>query len=192
MQENAKNPARDFNRLYKDVSDNIAKAMKEIEGLDVEHKDGKQELGNMMDKLRGIQRRFDGELALLEKHAEWDKFTLAFFGETNAGKSTIIESLRILFKEESRQKLLQENAQDLARYEQALAAHVNQVRDGLNTVYAQYAAEIGAINSSAAALSQVLREETSSRVKRKLWLCAVSGLGVGSVATVALTRFMGG
>ena len=33
----------------------------------------------------------------------WDKLVIAFFGETNAGKSTIIESLRILLNEESRE-----------------------------------------------------------------------------------------
>lgn len=31
------------------------------------------------------------------EEAVWDKLTIAFFGETNAGKSTIIETLRILY-----------------------------------------------------------------------------------------------
>ena len=35
--------------------------------------------------------------------AEFDTFTIAFYGETNAGKSTIIESLRIYFGESSKQ-----------------------------------------------------------------------------------------
>ncbi|MDD9180013.1 MULTISPECIES: hypothetical protein [Aliivibrio] len=40
------------------------------------------------------------QLYCLEENAEWDTFTIAFYGETNAGKSTIIETLRILLKEE--------------------------------------------------------------------------------------------
>lgn len=40
------------------------------------------------------------QLTLLEKNVEWDTFTIAFYGETNAGKSTIIETLRILLGEE--------------------------------------------------------------------------------------------
>lgn len=32
----------------------------------------------------------------LRELAEWDTFTIAFYGETNAGKSTLIETLRIL------------------------------------------------------------------------------------------------
>ena len=35
--------------------------------------------------------------------AEFDTFTIAFYGETNAGKSTIIESLRIYFGESTKQ-----------------------------------------------------------------------------------------
>ena len=33
------------------------------------------------------------------KDMPWDKLMIAFFGETNAGKSTIIETFRILFKQ---------------------------------------------------------------------------------------------
>lgn len=47
----------------------------------------------------------------LEKNAEWDTFTIAFYGETNAGKSTIIEGLRIFFEEETKQKQWKEFSQ---------------------------------------------------------------------------------
>ena len=36
---------------------------------------------------------------------KWDKLTIGLFGETNAGKSTIIESLRILLQEKSRENV---------------------------------------------------------------------------------------
>jgi AAA15 family ATPase/GTPase len=38
----------------------------------------------------------------LQRHVRWDKFTIAFYGETNAGKSTIIETLRILLEERTK------------------------------------------------------------------------------------------
>ena len=180
------NPNQDFNRLYKDVSNSIDAAMKDIAGLKVEHKDGKQEISSMMERLRSIQARFDGELERLEKHAEWDKFTIAFFGETNAGKSTIIESLRILFNENSRRELREQNAQDLVKFEEALTGHVNRVREGLNQVYAEYAAEIAEIKHSAAALARVLQAESSARVKCKIWLTFFGGGVFGIAAVIAV------
>ena len=157
------NAPQDLNRLYSDVSDSIASAMADILDLNVEHKDGKRELGNMTETLRGIQARFDGELVQLKTHAEWDMFTMAFFGETNAGKSTIIESLRILFKEESRQALLEQNAHDLVKYEKALAEHIERLREGLNAVYEEHAAQISDIRQGTRRLCEILQEETAAR-----------------------------
>lgn len=157
------NAPQDLNRLYSDVSDSIASAMADILELNVEHKDGKREVGNMTEKLRTIQVRFNGELDQLKTHAEWDMFTMAFFGETNAGKSTIIESLRILFKEESRQALLEQNAHDLVKYEKALAEHIDQLREGLNAAYEEYAAQITDIRQGMHRLSEILQEEAMAR-----------------------------
>jgi len=51
------------------------------------------------------------ELQDLKSTSEWDCFTLAFYGETNAGKSTLIETLRLILgesqKKESQQKFHQ-------------------------------------------------------------------------------------
>lgn len=49
--------------------------------------------------LLGIERDLNQSIEELRRNAEWKTFTLAFYGETNAGKSTLIESLRILLKE---------------------------------------------------------------------------------------------
>lgn len=37
------------------------------------------------------------ELESLKNNEEWENFTIAFYGETNAGKSTLIECLRLFF-----------------------------------------------------------------------------------------------
>ncbi len=38
-------------------------------------------------------------MKVLKNNGEWEKFTIAFYGETGAGKSTLIECLRLFFKE---------------------------------------------------------------------------------------------
>ena len=157
------NVPEDLNRLYANVSDSIGSAMADILSLNVEHKDGKREIGNITDKLRDIQTRFDSELHQLETQAEWDTFTLAFFGETNAGKSTIIESLRILFQEESRQALLLQHADDLEQFTRALTVHLENVREGLHALYREYMGELTTIRQSTDRLTQIAQHETQVR-----------------------------
>ena len=52
--------------------------------------------------LDGFRQKLNKNIESLQKNAEWDTFTIAFYGETNAGKSTVIETLRILLNEKSK------------------------------------------------------------------------------------------
>ncbi|GHP63669.1 hypothetical protein VN0229_09650 [Helicobacter pylori] len=55
-----------------------------------------QEALEVFQKLESESLR---ELESLKNNEEWEKFTIAFYGETSAGKSTLIECLRLFFKE---------------------------------------------------------------------------------------------
>lgn len=65
-----------------------------------------EKVGDIVNILRDsllVQRQVvNKEICLHERESEWDRFTIAFFGETNAGKSTLIESLRIIGNEEQK------------------------------------------------------------------------------------------
>lgn len=54
--------------------------------------------------LEKLHEQIHEQLSILDKYAEWDTYTIALYGETNAGKSTIIETLRILFGEEGKKQ----------------------------------------------------------------------------------------
>ncbi len=54
------------------------------------------------NKLQAIEQALTKAIDELRRNAEHKIFTLAFYGETNAGKSTLIETLRILLKEASK------------------------------------------------------------------------------------------
>lgn len=84
-----------FSRLYDDICHNLQQTTDDISKLHVDNEDGKKQLNVMMEQLQTLQNNFNHKLNYLKQHAEWDRFTVAFLGETNAGKSTIIESLRI-------------------------------------------------------------------------------------------------
>ena len=57
----------------------------------------------MLKQLLGaIRQELKERLEQLQAQGEWHTFTMAFYGETNAGKSTVIETLRILLGEENK------------------------------------------------------------------------------------------
>lgn len=65
-----------------------------------------------------VKAQFEQEIKGVETAATeainsvvWDHLVIAFFGETNAGKSTIIETFRILFDEQTRKDALAKNPQ---------------------------------------------------------------------------------
>lgn len=67
-----------------------------------------EELSNAIETARNsflqLKSEADATLLELDKNAEWDALTIALYGETNAGKSTIIETLRILMGEKTKQE----------------------------------------------------------------------------------------
>ncbi|SAL19697.1 GTPase Der [Caballeronia telluris] len=56
----------------------------------------------VVDLVAPIHDDLAKRIEALQRHARWDTFTIAFYGETNAGKSTIIETLRILLQERTK------------------------------------------------------------------------------------------
>ncbi|GAA6949096.1 hypothetical protein CHC179_10600 [Helicobacter pylori] len=52
-----------------------------------------------LESFKNLESESLKELESLKNNEEWEKFTIAFYGETGAGKSTLIECLRLFFKE---------------------------------------------------------------------------------------------
>jgi hypothetical protein len=127
-------PQSRFSKLYRDVAAAIDAASSDLSALQINHEDGRRKQRDLLDELQAVRSTFSGELELLEEHAEWEKLTVAFFGETNAGKSTIIESLRILLSEESRQAELSGAGQDIETYEQRLKAQASRLSSAVGAI----------------------------------------------------------
>ena len=59
----------------------------------------------ILDSINRFQEeKLNPAIQELKDNQEWDKFTIAFYGETGAGKSTIIESLRIKLEEPTKKQ----------------------------------------------------------------------------------------
>jgi len=153
-----------LNKLYSEVAEGLNDTLAQLQGLRVEHEESKQHVMGMMDKLENIQKSFSDEIALLEDNAEWDKFTIAFFGETNAGKSTIIESLRIMFDEEARRDAIVNNQHQLNQFEAALVEQADVLKRKFSDVYGALAEDLLSVRQDVIVFKQYMDSEKSKRL----------------------------
>ncbi|GAA7134395.1 hypothetical protein HpCHN52_08560 [Helicobacter pylori] len=73
------------------------------------------------------------ELESLKNNGEWEKFTIAFYGETGAGKSTLIECLRLFFKEPGKmdqQECFKRLYANMKNHESSEHAELEKLQDG--------------------------------------------------------------
>ncbi len=92
----------------------------------------KIEVLNLIDTFR--QEKLDKAIEDLKNSQEWEKFTVAFYGETNAGKSTIIESLRIYFQEEEKIKQqieFEKNGKEYDKNKKTLESKIESIKNDI-------------------------------------------------------------
>ncbi len=90
----------------KDIYLSVEKSIKELQSIfkNTDDKDEKLKKSNQeaLEVFQKLESESLKELESLKNNEEWENFTIAFYGETNAGKSTLIECLRMFFKEQSK------------------------------------------------------------------------------------------
>ena len=87
---------------YEAVGNMLDDALEKTQSIQLNGEEENAELTAIISTLKDINSEFKLEIDKLEASSEWDRYCVAFFGETNAGKSTIIDSLRIIYDEEQR------------------------------------------------------------------------------------------
>ncbi len=126
--------------IYFDVKaniENLQNIFKNTDDKDERLKKINQEALEVFQKLESESLK---ELESLKDNEEWENFTIAFYGETGAGKSTLIECLRLFFKEQSKMNeqerfkrlysTYQNNYQDDERKKQAILNELHSLQDG--------------------------------------------------------------
>ncbi|MEC5218649.1 hypothetical protein RCH09_003623 [Actimicrobium sp. GrIS 1.19] len=84
--------------IYVRVAEQINAIVNSLESLAV-GEDIADARRTALETFTRISGEISDHITTLEQNAEWDTYTIAFYGETNAGKSTLIETLRILLNE---------------------------------------------------------------------------------------------
>ncbi|WQT27011.1 50S ribosome-binding GTPase [Helicobacter pylori] len=126
--------------IYLDVKANIENLQNIFKNTDNENERLKKSNQEALEVFQKLESESLKELESLKNNEEWENFTIAFYGETGAGKSTLIECLRMFFKEQSkvdqqeRFKRLysnyQNNYQNDERNKQAILNELHSLQDG--------------------------------------------------------------
>lgn len=153
-------PKEEVLKMYDDVRRSVSNAVNDISAISLSNKEEQQHIINIRNRLNEISQNFNQEISNLETNSEWEKFTIAFFGETNAGKSTIIESLRIIFKEKERQNQIENGHSKLADLEMKFSENTDTLIDDLNKSMSVYTNEIRNIEKQVSRI----KVENKSRV----------------------------
>ena len=103
----------EMQQYYLNTTSTVEKILTSLKEKNIQNdEDLQKKVGALIANIESNNDKFKKLVEDLEKDSEFEKFTVAFLGQTNAGKSTVIEALRILFDEESRKKQMTENQED--------------------------------------------------------------------------------
>ncbi|WRB60840.1 50S ribosome-binding GTPase [Helicobacter pylori] len=125
--------------IYFDVEKSIKDLQKIFENTDGADEGLKKFNQEALEEFKKLESESLKELESLKNNEEWEKFTIAFYGETGAGKSTLIECLRLFFKEpgkmdqQERFKRLYadvKNSNYVKNYESSKHAELEKLQDG--------------------------------------------------------------
>ncbi len=86
-------------KIYSDVEKSIKDLQKIFENTDGGDERLRKFNQKALEEFKNLESESLKELESLKNNEEWEKFTIAFYGETGAEKSTLIEYLRLFFKE---------------------------------------------------------------------------------------------
>lgn len=117
--------SKEYKKIYNKISSNIkeelntrvANIVKELKKANFKHKDIHKRVEKSKEQILEVNKELSGKISDLKNVHEWNKYTIAFFGETNAGKSTVIEALRISLKENLKAKEYKEFEKIVAKKE---------------------------------------------------------------------------
>lgn len=96
-QKTSSNTQKDIENAYNELLDILRDAkqdVSELKGVNSSFNTIKRTIGKTLNAQTDLANK---ELSKALSETIWDNLVIAFFGETNAGKSTIIETFRILF-----------------------------------------------------------------------------------------------
>ncbi|WP_333676598.1 hypothetical protein [Dyella sp.] len=185
--------SNDVSQLYKQARKSLSSALTDLSEIKIDDEEGNRYLAEVRESLTALNDRFDDDMGHLDRHAEWEKFTIAFFGETNAGKSTIIETLRILFNEKGRRQSMDANVATSNELKAIFLKGREELTAELHNLGSTVADQILALSGRVSALATASQtaNERAARVASSAVLAATRRFWMGGLAGLILGLSLG-
>ncbi|WP_229765052.1 GTPase [Helicobacter pylori] len=119
--------------IYSNVENSIKDLQKIFENTDGGDEGLREFNQKALEVFKNLESESLKELESLKHNEEWEKFTIAFYGETGAGKSTLIECLRLFFKEPGKmdqQERFKRLYANMKNYRDSEHAELEKLQDG--------------------------------------------------------------
>ncbi len=120
--------------IYLDVKASIENLQNIFKNTDNENERLQKFNQEALEVFQKLESESLKELESLKNNEEWEKFTIAFYGETGAGKSTLIECLRLFFKEPGKmdqQERFKRLYANMKNHESSEHAELEKLQDGV-------------------------------------------------------------
>lgn len=159
MIESFKHP----DEIYQEINTELEKVVQSVNALSQDDAVNKEKNSAQLT-LSECQQELGRQLDELCRNSEWNRFTIAFYGETGAGKSTLIETLRILLNEPSKMQARKQYDEIHAQLQvreaqlQALSGQVQITQEKLGC----FAEQLQAVRKSYEAPAQVIMQAIDS------------------------------
>lgn len=94
---------------YQGFISNLSNGVKSIQSITAKNKKFERIRQDCLGTVKKLLEESQTQMEQVINETVWDKLVIAFFGETNAGKSTIIEAFRVKYNDPARLAAIQEN-----------------------------------------------------------------------------------
>ena len=94
---------------YQSFIDTLSQAIRDIQNISAKNRKFERIQEKSLYDISKLLNESRTQMEQVMKETIWDKLVIAFFGETNAGKSTIIETFRVMFNDEARLSAIRAN-----------------------------------------------------------------------------------
>ena len=146
--------------IYDGIKKQLDELVESFGNKDIDDEELKEIQVSVINNITDQKEKFEVLIDQLKQNSDWDTFSIALYGETNAGKSTLVEVLRILLNEQK--KIIQrENYKTRSNEIEKLQHEIESINENEHEIEVQCKNDQEEINSKIQVIESKAEEHAS-------------------------------